>query len=123
MKKFSKSVEYWHGKKANEVLERDGVCVMCDSDKDLVVHHIESVRGGGKSTLSNQRLLCRSCHSKLHNNKPLSVLTPIGKYLRRWRAEHPMYNTEYQREWRKKHPGYFEKYRESKWNYYREANG
>lgn len=53
MKKFSKSVEYWHGKKANEVLERDGVCVMCDSDKDLVVHHIESVRGGGKSTLSN----------------------------------------------------------------------
>lgn len=108
---FAKLNDYWHGKVSNKVLERDKYkCVFCQSNDDLVIDHILPVRKGGKSTLENQRILCRSCHSKHTNEKEYSELTSIGKYLREWRKDNPEYSKNYHREWRKKNPGYYNKY-------------
>jgi hypothetical protein len=99
-------LKYTHGNKVNEILERDNYrCTCCKKDSDLCIDHIVPVKSGGKSTISNQRVLCRSCHSKITNTK--EIVSPIGKYLREWRKNNPNYNTEYQREWRKKHIGYY----------------
>ena len=115
----SNTSKYFHGSLSEKVLERDSYsCVFCGSKEDLVVDHILSVKKSGKSTLENQRTLCRSCHSKISNNKFINQLTPIGKYLREWRKLNPDYLRDYHREWRKKHPGYYnatpEKYRDYK---------
>lgn len=106
---FYPNTDYWHGRVSQKVIERDGYkCIQCHSDKDLLIHHIIPISKGGKSTMGNQQLLCRSCHSKLHNSK--KTVTKIALYLREWTKKHPDYMTNYMREWRKRHPGYFRKY-------------
>lgn len=44
------------------VLERDKVCRMCETDKDLTFDHLHPVSRGGKGTMDNLQVLCRSCN-------------------------------------------------------------
>jgi hypothetical protein len=56
-----------------KVYERDGgICQMCGSIKNIMVHHIDG-NGAGKlnpeeknNGMSNLVLLCKSCHAKIH---------------------------------------------------------
>ena len=49
----------------------DKKCKLCDSKKDLIIHHIDGNNGrlGKKlnNSASNLLVLCRSCHPKIHN--------------------------------------------------------
>lgn len=45
------------------IRNRDKVCKLCGSSKDLVVHHIIP---NGPSTPDNLILLCRRCHYVVH---------------------------------------------------------
>ncbi len=48
-----------------ELIERDGyVCKICGATKKLTVDHIIPVTKGGKNTLENCQLLCKSCNSR-----------------------------------------------------------
>ncbi len=98
-------LRYTHGIEVENILKRDNYsCVICGSTTDLCIDHIVSVRDKGKSTVENQRILCRSCHSKITNTK--EKVSKSGAYLREWRKRNPNYFTEYHKKWRKKHPGY-----------------
>lgn len=46
------------------VYERDKVCQKCGSSWDLEIDHIIAVALGGKTELSNLRLLCRNCNQR-----------------------------------------------------------
>lgn len=48
-------------------------CMRCGSTEDLVVHHINTIRDD--NNLNNLMVLCRKCHSKLHNE------TKPGKFV------------------------------------------
>jgi hypothetical protein len=115
---------YWHNKLSENIFYRDKYkCVLCGDNNDLLIDHIIPVKKGGKSTIENQRTLCRSCHSKITNTKCEEKLTKIGSYLRSWREKHPGYGTKYAQGWRKKHYGYFSKYNTSeKWQLYKQSN-
>jgi hypothetical protein len=47
---------------------RDAVCIKCGQPADWSdCHHIEHWQHGGKTTLHNGCLLCKSCHQAVHN--------------------------------------------------------
>ena len=46
------------------VLERDRVCVVCGSDRDLELDHVKPLSLGGSDELENLQLLCRVCHKE-----------------------------------------------------------
>jgi hypothetical protein len=47
---------------------RDAVCIKCGHPADWSdCHHIEHWQHGGKTTLHNGCLLCKSCHQAVHN--------------------------------------------------------
>jgi len=46
-----------------EVLKRDGMCLICGRTKDLHVHHVNP---GKPSVPGNLVTLCRSCHQAVH---------------------------------------------------------
>ena len=49
------------------VMERDGYkCVKCDSDINLVVHHIIPLVRRGDNSVENLETLCEKCHIKIH---------------------------------------------------------
>lgn len=50
-----------------EVLEADDhSCVRCESESELVAHHIIPRSQGGSDELSNMATLCKNCHTKAH---------------------------------------------------------
>jgi hypothetical protein len=50
------------------ILIRDAVCIKCgDSATWSDCHHIEHWQNGGKTTLHNGCLLCKTCHQAVHN--------------------------------------------------------
>lgn len=51
-----------------QVRERDKVCQLCKTDKDLQFDHIWPVSLGGLGTLKNLQLLCEPCNSFKSNN-------------------------------------------------------
>lgn len=108
--KLSQRQDYAHAKLSAIIFKRDQYqCSFCESVEDLVIDHIVPIKMGGKSTLENQRTLCRGCHGKHTNTKKESELSVIGKYLRNWRKKNPEYFTNYHKEWRKKNKGYYSK--------------
>jgi len=59
-------------------------CQRCGNDEteNLIVHHIDFNNFGyelGNHTLDNLMILCKSCHSKLHNDLKKSKFTGISK--------------------------------------------
>ena len=46
------------------MLEIYEVCEICNSDKNLEVHHIDENKENNE--IGNLRMLCKSCHSKQH---------------------------------------------------------
>ena len=60
-----KAMEYKHGISAEalkQIRERDKVCQMCKTDKDLTLDHLHPVSRGGKGTMENLQVLCRGCN-------------------------------------------------------------
>ena len=80
----------------DEALARDGhCCVVCASNSDLVVHHIDcSGRGATEhnNDLSNLQTLCKSCHLAAHRDQYMQIkrskmkpqLDPSGRWNRRY---------------------------------------
>lgn len=63
-KSYLKTEHWQHFRK--EVIEHyDGKCAVCNSEKDLNVHH-RSYKNRGRETFNDVVLLCRDCHSKIH---------------------------------------------------------
>lgn len=54
----------WKDKK-RKVIKRDRCCRLCGSTKSLQVHHIH-YKNVGDEPLEDLTLLCKSCHSKFH---------------------------------------------------------
>ncbi len=58
-----------------DILERDKfVCQVCDSDNQLVIHHIDETTNRKPNQIANNDptnliTLCRSCHLKVHKYK------------------------------------------------------
>lgn len=50
-----------------EIHERDGCCVRCQSKSQLRIHHITPVSSGGDATPENLAVLCTDCHLEAHN--------------------------------------------------------
>lgn len=42
------------------------ICVNCGSEEDLEIDHIHPVSRGGRNTLDNLQLLCRTCNRSKH---------------------------------------------------------
>ena len=49
-----------------KLIEMVGVCEICHSRNNLVVHHIQRLIDGGKDIPRNIQIVCRKCHSDLH---------------------------------------------------------
>ena len=64
-----------------QVLKRDKVCQLCDTDQDLQLDHIFPVSQGGKVSLENLQLLCGTCNNFKSNNLflPDGGMLIIGK--------------------------------------------
>lgn len=55
------------------VAVRDGECCSkCSCEEGLHLHHIQPLSKGGNNKLDNLTLLCEACHSKAHNNRPVT---------------------------------------------------
>ena len=53
----------------NEVMERDGGCVLCGSTYWLECHHIHYGNVKRTHELDNLVVLCKGCHDEVHANK------------------------------------------------------
>jgi len=53
-----------HRRIREKLLRRYPFCAACASRHDLTVDYIIPISAGGPMTLSNARLLCRSCNSR-----------------------------------------------------------
>ncbi len=61
--------QYWNVIR-RQILARDGYrCQICGDTHDLSVHHIIPLSKGGDSTAANLRVLCHSCHQRVHGKK------------------------------------------------------
>jgi len=50
-----------------EILERDDFkCTICDSEKNLEVHHINGRNIENSNNLGNLATVCKKCHQKIH---------------------------------------------------------
>jgi 5-methylcytosine-specific restriction endonuclease McrA len=59
-----------------QILQRDGYrCQICGQREDLSVHHIIPLSEGGDSTSGNLRVLCHTCHQKVHGKKLVRTRT------------------------------------------------
>ena len=51
-------------------MARDGACVWCDAPAAWTdAHHIRHWSDGGGTDLDNMVLLCRSCHTRIHDTE------------------------------------------------------
>ena len=57
--------EHWRHFRDEVIKHYDGKCAVCNSEKDLNVHH-RSYKNRGRETFNDVVLLCRDCHSKIH---------------------------------------------------------
>jgi hypothetical protein len=56
------------GRVRKAIFIRDSVCIKCGQPADWSdCHHIEHWQHGGKTTLHNGCLLCKTCHQAVHN--------------------------------------------------------
>ena len=55
----------------DQVLERDGRCVRCDSTERLQVHHVVGAEHAGPTTMENLITLCADCHIVVEREKRL----------------------------------------------------
>lgn len=56
------------------VLERDGYrCVVCNSDKNLHVHHRHYESGRYMESLNDCYTLCKTCHEAFHKRKKVKI--------------------------------------------------
>ncbi|WP_449573269.1 HNH endonuclease [Methanospirillum sp.] len=61
--------QYWNVIR-RQILQRDGYrCQICGEQKDLSVHHIIPLSMGGDSTTGNLRVLCHTCHQRVHGKR------------------------------------------------------
>ena len=59
----------WYGQIKKLILQRDErKCLKCNSDKKLIVHHID--KNDTNNELTNLVTLCNACHLDLHRRKP-----------------------------------------------------
>lgn len=59
----------WEERKC-QVIERDGErCHNCSQLKSLHLHHIKPLSKGGNNKITNLKLLCEHCHSKVHGGR------------------------------------------------------
>lgn len=55
-----------HPRWANSIFGR-AQCDVCDSMKNLTIHHfVPTSKGGSKTKKDNRMVLCRACHDKVH---------------------------------------------------------
>jgi len=65
MKRYRASLYTSRSDIRKKIFERDGrVCRYCGSTENLTLDHIIPVKDGGKNTLDNLQVLCRSCNAK-----------------------------------------------------------
>lgn len=57
--------EHWQHFRKEVIDHYDGKCAVCNSEKELNVHH-RSYKNRGRETFNDVVLLCRDCHSKIH---------------------------------------------------------
>ena len=51
-----------------QLLNKDSTCKKCNSNKDLHIDHIVPITKGGKNTVENVQVLCRTCNILKSNN-------------------------------------------------------
>lgn len=77
---ISPSSHAWHrpgATRARErVLNRDGGCVVCGTDRDLTVHHLTPAAQGGGNDLENLVVVCREHHDAIHRGE-LTLAKPV----------------------------------------------
>jgi hypothetical protein len=59
-----------------QILERDGRCLVCGKFDELHPHHIHTRGAGGDDSLENGITLCAFCHDRAHRG---IIETPIIK--------------------------------------------
>lgn len=69
-----------------EILERDGACVKCDAEDELVVHHIVPRSDGGDHNAENLATLCFSCHTDVHPDWSSTVYDSVDEFWE-WASE------------------------------------
>lgn len=75
-RKSNGHVPNWNKIRA-DIWERDRWCVIC-GDRGRDIHHVVYRSHGGKDTEDNLVLLCRDCHSHLHDNNPNMAMRRRG---------------------------------------------
>lgn len=77
--KYLKSDEW--GKIRHEVLSIAGKrCVLCYSNKNLVVHHLKYPKVFGEESIDDLQCLCEDCHNiKCHNGSPSNHKKKLSK--------------------------------------------
>lgn len=48
----------------------DTKCSECGSKEDLDIHHIVDLSKGGTNEASNLKVVCKTCHDKIHGTVP-----------------------------------------------------
>lgn len=107
-----------------DIFKRDkNKCIICQSVEDLTLDHVVSVRKGGKSTMDNLRVLCRSCNTKEGQKDRVlkDCLKKKRDYMRKWAKKNPGYFTEKSREFRANNLGYYREINQEQHRLYMEA--
>ncbi|MFD6970149.1 HNH endonuclease [Streptomyces sp. NPDC059949] len=60
--------DYQWQKVRAEAIKLQPYCSFCGTDRDLTGDHILPLKDGGKNTLDNVRVLCRSCNTRREND-------------------------------------------------------
>lgn len=57
-----------------KMIEADGrICQDCGREDDVMLHHITSIKDGGKTTPDNCILLCEDCHRNRHGGRGVGI--------------------------------------------------
>jgi len=49
--------------------EAIGICEMCGSSSNIVIHRIRRANQGGEYTLRNLMVICEDCHKQIHSRE------------------------------------------------------
>ncbi len=71
------------------VIEQQECCLLCGTQRDLVMHHIRFGASGRKTYVGNIARLCVDCHEKVHHNDKLyrPILIDIVETLKQKKEE------------------------------------